>query len=201
MPEEDNEGHRQGFCYPYDQDALGVGGPLDRMLFNDFQMGFITAVNVRPKLATTYAHRSVCQARFAGAPPEREPEHAELCLRALKLWCILPALLHSQDGRTIRTARFKSSERRDLATILPWLMECTEDTAARLQGPARGATEAAKCEGTPSACRHQRRISLAARDRLVEPRVLGNETTMTIVQVKFPVKTEIPSRKQWCKLG
>ena len=51
----------------------------------------------------------------------------------LKLWYILPALLYSQDGRMSRTERFKSAERGDLITILPWFMEYTEGTATRLR--------------------------------------------------------------------
>ena len=85
-----------------------------------------------------------------------------------------------------RTARFKSAERGDLTTILPWLMEYTEGTATSLRGVAHEATEAAKFERAASACRHQEGITVVARWFLAEPRTPGNETTWTIVEAKFP---------------
>ena len=38
-PEEDDEGHRQGLYYPWDQDSLGVADPLDRVSLTDLQCG------------------------------------------------------------------------------------------------------------------------------------------------------------------
>ena len=54
-PEEDNEGHRQGLYYTWDQDSLGVADPLDRVSLTALQMRFITVVKVKPNLATTHA--------------------------------------------------------------------------------------------------------------------------------------------------
>ena len=85
-----------------------------------------------------------------------------------------------------RTERFKSAERGDLTTILPWLMEYTEGTATRLRGAAHEATDAAKFERAASAWRHQGGITVVARWFLAEPRAPGNETTWTIVEAKFP---------------
>ena len=85
-----------------------------------------------------------------------------------------------------RTAKFKSVERADLTTILPWLMEYAEGTATRLRGPAREATDAAKFKSAASACRHPGGITIAARGLLEGPRAPRNEVTWTIVKVKFP---------------
>ena len=85
-----------------------------------------------------------------------------------------------------RTAKFKSVERADLTTILPWLMEYAEGTATRLRGPAREATDAAKFKSAASACRHPGGITIAARGLLAEPRAPGNEATWTTLKVRFP---------------
>ena len=79
-----------------------------------------------------------------------------------------------------RTERFKSAERGDLTTILPYLIGYTEGTATRLQGPAREATDTAKFERAASACRRQGGIAAAACGLLAEPRSEG----------------EIPGRRQ-----
>ena len=54
-PEEDNEGHRQGLYYTWDQDSLGVADPLDRVSLTALQMRFITVVKAQPNLVTTHA--------------------------------------------------------------------------------------------------------------------------------------------------
>ena len=87
-----------------------------------------------------------------------------------------------------RTARFKSVERGDLTTVLPWLMAYTEGTATLLRGPAREATDVTKFERAASACRHQGGITVAARGLLAEPRAPGNYATWTTVKAKFPAE-------------
>ena len=115
-PEEDNEGHRQGLYYPWDQDNLGVAGPLDRVSCNDLQMLSITAVEVQSKLETTHAKR-ITQSfghvnhSLGAHRPSGSPNTPSSLLRALKLWHFLPALLHSQERRMSRTARFQFAER------------------------------------------------------------------------------------------
>ena len=84
-----------------------------------------------------------------------------------------------------RTASFKSAERGDLTTILPWLMEYAEGTATRLRGPAREATDSAKFERATSACRDQGGKTVAARGLLAETRAPGNEATWTMVKAEF----------------
>ena len=102
-------------------------------------MRFITVVKLKPNLATTHAnlitHSLGLVNHVLGAHrPSGSTNTLNSLLRALKRWYILPALLHSQDGQMSRTERFKSAERGDLTTILPWLMEYTEGTATRLRG-------------------------------------------------------------------
>lgn len=98
--------------------------PLDRASLNDLQVRFITFVNVQPKPATSHAklitHSLGLGNHALGAHrPSGIPNTPNSPLRALKLWYIIPALLHSQDGRKSRTTRFKSAERGDLTRILP----------------------------------------------------------------------------------
>ena len=145
---------------------------------------------MQPNLATTHEGlsptRQVSSTTLGAHRPTGSPNTPNSLLRTLKLWYILPAQLHSQDGRMSRTERFKSAERGDLTTILPWLMEYTEGTATRLRGAAHEATDAAKFERAASAWRHQGGITVVARWFLAEPRAPGNETTWTIVEAKFP---------------
>ena len=190
-PEDDDEGHRQGLYYPWDQDSLGVADPLDRVSCTDLQMRFITVVKVKPNLATTHA-RLITQSlglvnhALGAHRPSGSPNTPNYLFRELKLWYILPALLHSQGGRLSLTERFQSAERGDLTTILPWLMEYTKDTATRLRGLEREATDAAKFERAASACRHQGGITVAAHSLLAELHAPGNEATWTTVKAKFP---------------
>ena len=74
----------------------------------------------------------------------RELETPSSLLRAIKLWYILPALLHSQDGRVKRRERFASVERGDITLFLPWMMEYTRRASARRSDLAREATDEAK---------------------------------------------------------
>ena len=147
-------------------------------------MQIITVVNVQPKLATTHAklitHSLGLVNHALGAHrPIESPNTPNSLLRELQLWYILPALLHSHGGRMSRTERFKSAERGNLNTILPWLMEYAEGTATRLWGAARKETDAAKFERAALA-------AVASRGLLAEPRAPGNEATRTIVKTKFP---------------
>lgn len=192
-PDDEDEGQRQGLYYPWDQDSLGVAGPLDNVSLQDLQQRFITVVRVKPELATphakliTHSFGLVNHALGVHRPNGSENTPNSL-LRAIKLWYILPALLHSQDGRMKRTMRFQAAERGDLTTLIPWLMEYTGRAATRLRGPAHEATEEAKFERASSACRHQGGVTVAARGLLAEPRAPGNEVTWAIVREKFPAE-------------
>ena len=164
-PEEDGEG-RQGLYSPWDQDNLGVADPLDRVSVTDLQIWFISVVKVKSNMSITHAKLitlllGLVNHTLGVHRPSGSTNTLNSLLRALKLWYILPALLHSQDGRMIRTERFKSAERGDLTTILPWVVEYTEGTVTRFRGPAHEATGAAKVERASSSCRHQGAITVA----------------------------------------
>ena len=157
----------------------------------DLQIWFISVVKVKSNMSITHAKLitlllGLVNHTLGVHRPSGSTNTLNSLLRALKLWYILPALLHSQDGRMIRTERFKSAERGDLTTILPWVVEYTEGTVTRFRGPAHEATGAAKVERASSSCRHQGAITVAACSLLVEPRAPGNEATWTTVEAKFP---------------
>ena len=46
-------------------------------------------------------------------------------LRAIKLWYLIPALLHSPDGRFKRRQRFALVESGIIVFLLPWVMALT----------------------------------------------------------------------------
>ena len=101
-PEEDDEGHRQGF-YPWDQERLGLVDPLDRVSLNDLEIPFITAVGVQPKLATAHAKcitHSLCLVNHAlGAHrPSGSPNTPNPLFLALKLWYTLSGRTNEPDG-------------------------------------------------------------------------------------------------------
>ena len=49
------EGCRDGLRYPWDQNTLGIAGPLDAVPLEDLQQGFVTVFKVQPRLATAHA--------------------------------------------------------------------------------------------------------------------------------------------------
>ena len=102
------------------------------------------------------------------------------------MWYILPALLHSQDGRVTRRERFASVERGDITLLLPWLMGYTRRASARRSDLAHEATDEAKLKRASSACRHPGGVTVATRSLLTEPRAPGNEATWEHVIDKFP---------------
>ena len=57
IPSDDEEGRLHGLCYPWDQDTLGIAGPLDDVPIEDFELRFTTVVKVQPRLATAHANR------------------------------------------------------------------------------------------------------------------------------------------------
>ena len=154
-------------------------------------MPFTTVVKVQPRLATAHAklstHVLVLLNHALGEHRlSRELETPSSLLRAIKLWYILPALLHSQDGRVKRRERFASVERGDITLFLPWMMEYTRRASARRSDPAPELTVEAKFKRASSACRHPGGVTVAARSLLAEPRASSNEVTWEQVRAKFP---------------
>ena len=116
----------------------------------------------------------------------RQSETSNSLVRAIKLGYILPALLHSQDGRVKRRERLASVERGDVTTLLPCLMGYTYRASARRSNPAHEATDETKFKRAPSACHHPWRVTVSARNLLAEPRVTGSEATWERMKAKFP---------------
>ena len=63
--------------------------------------------------------------------PNRESATPNSLLRTIELWYIMPALLHSPDGRIKRRERFALVESGDIVLLLPWLMAYTSRRDSR----------------------------------------------------------------------
>ena len=136
IPSDDEEGRLHGLCYPWDQDTLGIAGPIDNVPLEDLEQRFTTVVKVQPRLATAHAKLfthvlSLLIHALGEHRKRRQSETPDSLLWGIKLWYILPALLHSQGGRVKRRERFASVERGDVTLLLPWLMGYTRRTCAR----------------------------------------------------------------------
>ena len=147
-PDDGEEERQDGLCYPWDQNTLGIAGPLDDIPLEDLQQVFVTVVKVQPRLVTanakTITHLLGLLNHALGAHRQStQLETPQSLLRSIKLWYILSALLHSQDGRMKRRERFASAERGDLIFSLPCLMEYTRRTSMRQSGQAHGEMDAA----------------------------------------------------------
>ena len=124
IPNDGEEGRLHELCYPWDQDTLGIAGPLDDVPLEDFELRFTTVVKVQPRLATPHAKLSthvvgLLNHALGEHRLSRELETPNSLLRAVKLWYILPALLRSRDGRVKRRERFASFEHGDITLLLP----------------------------------------------------------------------------------
>ena len=123
----------------------GDSRPLDD---EDLEQRFTTVVKVRPRLTTAHGKLFTHVLSFLNHALESIGRtDKQRRLRAIKLWCILPALLHSQDGQVKRRARFASAERGDITLLFPWLMAYTRRASARGSNPAHETTDEAKFKG------------------------------------------------------
>ena len=170
--------------------TLRFAGPLDDVPLEDLHQRFIIVVKVQPRLATAHAklitHKlGLLNHALVGHRQSTQSETPQSFLMSIKLWYILLAVLHSQDGRMKRRERFVSAERGDLTRLLPWLMEYTRRTSTRQTGEAREETDADMFKRASSACRHRGGVTVAARSLLAEPRAPGNEETWEGVKAKF----------------
>ena len=96
------------------------------VLLEDIEQLFTIVVKVQPRLATAYAKLfthvlSILNHALGDYRQRRQSETPNSLLKAFKFLYILPALLHSQDGR-VRRERFTAVERGDITRLLPWLM-------------------------------------------------------------------------------
>lgn len=107
------------------QDSPGIGPALDAISVDDLSHRFEMVKKVLPSLAADHAklNTHVLQllneqlAEGAGSPSQ--PQTPFSTLRALKLWYLLPGLLHSFDGRVTHKERYKELKKGDVSTLLP----------------------------------------------------------------------------------
>ena len=116
----------------------------------------------------------------------RDSSTSNSLLRAIKLWYLMPALLHSPDGTIKKRQRFALVESGDIVLLLPWLMAFTRGRDSRPRDAALEASEEAKLERASSACRHAGGVKVAACNRLAEPRSEGDEEAWNTLLSKFP---------------
>ena len=120
---------------------MGIAGPLANVALEDLKQRFVTVVEVQPRLDTAhtklFTHAlGLLNHALVDNQQNRSPETQNSLLRAINLWNILPALLHSQGDRVRRPERFTSVERGDITRLRPWRMGYTRRAPARRSGPA-----------------------------------------------------------------
>ena len=122
-PDDREDGRRDGLLYPWDQKTLGIAGQLDDVPLEDLQQRFVTVIKVQSRLVTAHAKLithvlGLLNHALGKHRPNRQSEAQTSLLRPIKLWYILPALLHSQDGQVKRRETFAAVERGDLTLLL-----------------------------------------------------------------------------------
>ena len=103
--------------------SLGVGPPLNAVSMGDLRQRFATWKKVQPQLAGTHARLSIhvlgiLNHVMGKHRPNRDSVTPNSLLRAIELWYLMPALLHSPDGRIKRRQRFALVERGHSACLL-----------------------------------------------------------------------------------
>ena len=76
--------------------------------------------------------------------PNRDSATPKSLLGAIKLWYLMPALLHSPGGRIKRRQRFAVVESGDIVLLLSWLMVFTRGGDSRQWFAAKEASEEEK---------------------------------------------------------
>ena len=101
-------------------------------------------------------------------------------------WYLMPALLHSPDGRIKKRQRFALVDSADIVLVIRGVMAFTEGRDSRRRDAVLEAWAEAKLERASSACRRAGGVKVAARHLLAEPRSEGNEETWNLLVSKFP---------------
>lgn len=169
--------------YNWSQDSPGIGPALDAVSMDDVTFRIHTVKKIPPWLASEHARLQthvlqlvVKQPSESSRPPPATGTPPST-LRVIKLWYLLPGLLHSFDGRVTRKARYEALKRGDISSILPWLMEYTKARRPRSRGAAQEATPEDKYRRAPQACRHSVGVKDATRALLAEQPSPGNDAT------------------------
>ena len=146
---------------------------------------------MQPQLAGAHARLSVhvlgvLNHAIGDHRPNRDSATPNSLLRVIKLWYLMPALLHSPDCKIKKRQRFALVESGDIVFLLLWLTTFSRGRDSRPRDAALEDSEEAKLERTSSACRHAGGIKVAARNLLAESPSEGNEETWRILVSKFP---------------
>ena len=158
---------------------LGIGPPLDVVLMDDLGQRPATWNKVQPPLAGEHVRLSVhmigiLNCSMGENPPKQDSATPNSLLRAMKLWYVMSALLHSSDGRIKKRQRFALVESGDIVLLLPWLLAFTRGRDSG-RDAALEASEEGKLQRASSVCRHAGGLKVAARNLLAEPRSEGKE--------------------------
>jgi len=89
-PDDREDGRRDGLLYPWDQNTLGIAGPLDDVPLEDLQQRFVTVVKVQSRLATAHAKLithvlGLLNHALGEHRPHRQSETPTSLLRSIKL--------------------------------------------------------------------------------------------------------------------
>ncbi|CAB1100444.1 unnamed protein product [Ectocarpus sp. CCAP 1310/34] len=161
-----DEPHGARSLYIWNQDSPGIGPALDDVSMDDLTLGFQTLAEGGGASSAT------------GTPLST--------IRVIKLWYLLPGILHSFDGRIARKKRYNSLKRGDISSVLPWLIEYTKAASARSRGPAPEDTPDDKFKTAAQACRHSGGVKDAAGALLADQPSPGNDETWARLKAKFP---------------
>ena len=107
--------------------------------------------------------------------PNRDSSTPNSLLRAIKIWYLMPALLHSPDGRIKGRHGIALVESRDIVLLLPWLIAFTRGGDLRQQDAAQDTSEEVKLERALSAGCHTGGVKVTAHNLLADPRPAGTE--------------------------
>ena len=163
-----DEGLRsRGLWYGWDQNSLRIEPPLDAVSLEDLGQRFATRKKEQPQFAGAHARLSVHVLGILNhASGEHRPNRDSVIpssfLRAIKLWYLMPVLLHSPAGRMKRRQRFALVESSDIVLLLPWLMAFTREGDSRQWDAAQEASEEEKLERASSMCNHAGGVRVAA---------------------------------------
>ncbi|CAB1119445.1 unnamed protein product [Ectocarpus sp. CCAP 1310/34] len=187
-----DEPHGARPLYIWNQDSPGIGPALDDVSMDDLSLRFQTVKKVQPRFASDHARLQthvlhlVNKQLAEGGGASSATGTPLSTIRVIKLWYLLPGILHSFDGRIARKKRYNSLKRGDISSVLPWLIEYTKAASARSRGPAREDTPDDKFKRAARACRHSGGVKDAARALLADQPSPGNDETWARLKAKFP---------------
>ena len=169
---------------------------LDAVSLEDLRQRLATGKKVQTQFARARALLSgyvvgILNHAMGEHRPNRDSTTPNSLLRAIKLLYIMPALLHSPDGRIKRRQRFALVESGYIVLLLPWLSAYTRRGDSRQRDATQEASEEAILERAWSECRHAGGVKVTARNLLAEPRAAGDEETWHTLVVEFPSEDHI----------